>query len=305
MTAMQHWAKVLTEMTPQQVIDEIKASGLTRPRRRRLPHRYEVAVCGQLPRPHQKYVCCNADEGDPGAFMDRSVLEGDPHVRVGGYGHCRLCHRRNPGLYLCPRRVSHCGAAPPDRSSKQAHEYGLLGENIFDTGFSFDIDIRLGAGAFVCGEETALMASIEGKRGEPRPPSALSRQSRGCSASPPSSTTWRPMPTYRWIINHGADCVCCTWVPRSSKGTKVFALGGKINNTGLVEIPMGTTLRKIIEEIGGGMPERQRSSKQLRPAVLPAAVFRHLRSTFPSTMTTSAAIGAMMGSGGMIVHGRG
>ena len=215
--------KVLTEMTPEQVIDTVLASGLRGRGGAGFPTGQKWKLARTLvPDADQKYVCCNADEGDPGAFMDRSVLEGDPHVVL--------------------EAMAIAGG--------QAREYGLLGKDIFGTGFDFDIDLRFGAGAFVCGEETALMTSIEGNRGEPRPRPPFPAV-KGLFAKPTVLNNVETYANIPRIILNGPEWFASMGTEKS-KGTKVFALGGKIKNTGLVEVPMGTTLREVVEDIGGG-----------------------------------------------------
>ena len=245
----------------------------------------------------QKYVCCNADEGDPGAFMDRSVLEGDPHAVLEAMAIAGYTIGSNQGyIYVraeYPIAVERCKIA-----IAQAKEYGLLGKNILGTGFDFDIDIRLGAGAFVCGEETALMTSIEGKRGEPhpRPPFPAVKGLFGKPTILNNVETYANIPQ---IILKGAEWFASMGTEKS-KGTKVFALGGKITNTGLVEIPMGTTLRTVIEDIGGGIPngKKFKAAQTGGPSggCIPA---EHL--DIPIDYDNLISIGSMMGSGGMIV----
>ena len=242
--------RVLTEMTPQEVIDTISKSGL----RGRGGAGFPTGRKWQFARDNeadQKYVCCNADEGDPGAFMDRSVLEGDPHVVLEAMAIAGYAIGASQG-YIYVRAEYPIAVERLEIAIGQAREYGLLGKNIFGTGFDFDIELRLGAGAFVCGEETALMTSIEGNRGEPRPRPPFPAV-KGLFEKPTilnNVETWANVPRIilngpQWFSSIGTE---------TSKGTKVFALGGKIHNTGLVEVPMGTTLREIVEEIGGGIP---------------------------------------------------
>ncbi len=243
--------KVLTEMTPDQVIQTIKDSGL----RGRGGGGFPTGVKWGLAAANdadQKYVCCNADEGDPGAFMDRSVLEGDPHVVLEAMAIAGYAIGATQG-YIYVRAEYPIAVKRLEIAINQAREYGLLGDNIFDTGFSFDIGLRLGAGAFVCGEETALMTSIEGNRGEPRPRPPFPAQ-KGLFGKPTILNNVETYANIPLIINNGSEWFSSMGTEKS-KGTKVFALGGKIKNTGLVEIPMGTTLREIIEEIGGGIPD--------------------------------------------------
>lgn len=242
--------KVLTEMTPEELIAEMKASGLRGRGGAGFPTgvKWEFASKSVA---DQKYVCCNADEGDPGAFMDRSVLEGDPHSVIEAMAIAGYAIGASQG-YIYIRAEYPIAVQRLKIAIDQAREYGLLGKNIFGTDFCFDLDIRLGAGAFVCGEETALMTSIEGKRGEPRcrPPFPAVKGLFGKPTVLNNVETYANIPV---IINKGAEWFN-TIGTEKSKGTKVFALGGKINNTGLVEVPMGTTLREIVEEIGGGIP---------------------------------------------------
>ncbi|MDE5618605.1 MAG: NAD(P)H-dependent oxidoreductase subunit E, partial [Clostridia bacterium] len=243
--------KCLTEYTPQEVIDIIKQSGL----RGRGGAGFPTGMKWQFVRNAQsdvKYVCCNADEGDPGAFMDRSVLEGDPHAVLEAMAIAAYAVGGTQGyIYVraeYPIAVERCKIA-----LKQAREYGLLGKNILGTDFSFDIDIRLGAGAFVCGEETALMVSVEGNRGEPRPRPPFPAN-KGLFGKPTLLNNVETYANITQIITRGADWFASMGTEKS-KGTKVFALGGKIVNTGLVEVPMGTTLREIVYDIGGGIPK--------------------------------------------------
>jgi NADP-reducing hydrogenase subunit HndC len=245
----------------------------------------------------QKYVCCNADEGDPGAFMDRSILEGDPHSILEAMALAGYAIGSNQG-YIYVRAEYPIAIERLKIAINQAREYGVLGKNIFGTDFDFDIDLRLGAGAFVCGEETALMTSIEGNRGEPhaRPPFPAVK---GLFESPTilnNVETYANIPQIilrgsEWFANSGTD---------TAKGTKVFALGGKINNTGLVEVPMGTTLRQIIEDIGGGVPngKKFKAAQTGGPSggCIPSK-FYDIKIDYESL----SSIGCMMGSGGMIV----
>ena len=242
--------KVLTEMTPVQVIDTIKASGLRGRGGGGFPTGMKWDFASKSVN-DQKYVCCNADEGDPGAFMDRSVLEGDPHSVLEAMAIAGYAIGANQG-YIYIRAEYPIAVKRLQIAIDQAKEYGLLGKNIFDTGFDFDVEIRLGAGAFVCGEETALMTSIEGHRGEPRPRPPVPAV-KGLWERPTILNNVETYANIPVIINRGADWFASIGTEKS-RGTKVFALGGKINNTGLVEIPMGTTLREIVEEIGGGVP---------------------------------------------------
>ncbi len=288
--------KALTEMTPKQVIDEMTASGLRGRGGAGFPtgRKWAFAAANQA---DQKYVCCNADEGDPGAFMDRSVLEGDPHVVLEAMAIAGYAIGASQG-YIYVRAEYPIAVKRLQIAIDQAHEYGLLGNNIFDSGFSFDIELRLGAGAFVCGEETALMTSIEGKRGEPRPRPPFPAV-KGLFGKPTilnNVETWANVPR---IILNGAEWFSSVGTEKS-KGTKVFALGGKIKHTGLVEVPMGTTLREIVDEIGGGVPNghKFKAAQTGGPSggCIPAEHF-----DVPIDYDNLIAIGSMMGSGGLIV----
>lgn len=245
----------------------------------------------------QKYVCCNADEGDPGAFMDRSVLEGDPHVVLEAMAIAGYAIGATQG-YIYVRAEYPIAVERLEIAIKQAREYGLLGKNIFGTDFSFDIGLRLGAGAFVCGEETALMTSIEGNRGEPRPRPPFPAE-KGLFQKPTILNNVETYANIPQIILNGADWFASMGTEKS-KGTKVFALGGKIHNTGLVEVPMGTTLRTVIEEIGGGIPngKKFKAAQTGGPSggCIPA---EHM--DIPIDYDNLISIGSMMGSGGLIV----
>ena len=289
-------AKVLTEMTPQQVIDEMIKSGLRGRGGAGFPtgKKWQFAAASKA---DQKYIICNADEGDPGAFMDRSILEGDPHsvieaMTIGGYA-----IGATEG-YIYVRAEYPIAVKRLEIAIKQAREYGLLGKNIFDSGFDFDVFVRLGAGAFVCGEETALMHSIEGGRGEPKPKPPFPAV-KGLFEKPSNINNVETYANIPLIINKGADWFKSIGTERSA-GTKVFALGGKINNTGLVEVPMGTPLRDIIFKIGGGIPNGKafKAVQTGGPSggCIPA---EHLDIAIDYDALTS--IGSMMGSGGMIV----
>ena len=288
--------KVLTEMTPEQVIQEILDSGLRGRGGGGFPTGRKWALTAPNKAP-QKYVVCNADEGDPGAFMDRSVLEGDPHCLVEAMTIAGYAIGATQG-YVYVRAEYPIAVARLQIAIDQAREYGLLGKNIFGSGFDFDLHIRLGAGAFVCGEETALMTSIEGNRGEPRPRPPYPAV-KGLFGMPTVENNVETFANVPQIILRGADWFASMGTERS-KGTKVFALGGKIKNTGLVEIPMGTTLREIIHEIGGGIP----NGKQFKAAqtggpsggCIPASLI-----DTPVDYDNLVAIGCMMGSGGLIV----
>lgn len=288
--------KVLTEMKPQEVIDEIKESGL----RGRGGGGFPTGLKWQFTAnsvSDKKFVACNADEGDPGAFMDRSVLEGDPHAVIEAMAIAAYAVGADQG-YIYIRAEYPIAVGRLQIAIKQAREYGLLGKNIFETGFNFDIDIRLGAGAFVCGEETALMTSIEGHRGEPRPRPPFPAV-KGLFGQPTllnNVETYANIPT---IINKGADWFKSIGTEKS-KGTKVFAVGGKINNTGLVEVPMGTTLREIVYDIGGGIPNGKAFKAAQTGGPSGGCIPAHLIDT-PIDYDSLISIGSMMGSGGLIV----
>jgi NADP-reducing hydrogenase subunit HndC len=289
-------AKVLTQMTPQQVIDEVTASNLRGRGGAGFPtgRKWQFAANskGDI-----KYVCCNADEGDPGAFMDRSILEGDPHSVIEAMTIAGYAIGANHG-FIYIRAEYPIAVQRLNIAIQQANEYGLLGENILGTGFSFDLQIRLGAGAFVCGEETALMTSIEGKRGEPRvrPPFPAVKGLFGKPTVLNNVETYANIPV---IILKGAEWFNTIGTERS-KGTKVFAVGGNIVNTGLVEIAMGTTLREIVYDIGGGIPngKKFKAAQTGGPSggCIPA---EHLDT--PIEYDTLTKLGSMMGSGGLIV----
>ena len=288
--------KVLTEMTPDDVIKVLLDSGL----RGRGGAGFPTGMKWKFAKAYdndQKYVCCNADEGDPGAFMDRSMLEGDPHVVLEAMTIAGYTIGASQG-YIYVRAEYPIAVKRLQIAISQAREYGLLGDNIMGTGFKFDIGLRLGAGAFVCGEETALMTSIEGNRGEPRPRPPFPAE-KGLFQKPSilnNVETWANIPQ---IILKGAEWFASMGTEKS-KGTKVFALGGKINHTGLVEIPMGTPLRKVIEEIGGGIPngKKFKAAQTGGPSggCIPAEHF-----DVPIDYDNLIAIGSMMGSGGLIV----
>ena len=288
--------KVLTEMTPEQVIQTMLDSGLRGRGGAGFPTglKWKFAAGNDA---DQKYVCCNADEGDPGAFMDRSVLEGDPHVVLEAMAIAGYAIGASQG-YIYVRAEYPIAVKRLQIAIDQAHEYGLLGEDIFGTGFNFDINLRLGAGAFVCGEETALMTSIEGKRGEPRPRPPFPAV-KGLYRKPTILNNVETYANIPQIILKGADWFASMGTEKS-KGTKVFALGGKINHTGLVEVPMGTSLRTIVEEIGGGIPngKKFKAAQTGGPSggCIPA---EHL--DVPIDYDNLLAIGSMMGSGGLIV----
>jgi len=288
--------KVLTEMTSEEVIDNIKKSGLRGRGGGGFPTglKWEFTYKAQN---DKKYVCCNADEGDPGAFMDRSVLEGDPHAILEAMAIAGYAIGSDQG-YIYVRAEYPIAVKRLTIAIGQAREYGLLGNNIFETGYNFDIEIRLGAGAFVCGEETALMTSIEGNRGEPRPRPPFPAI-KGLFGKPTLLNNVETYANIPQIILNGPEWFASMGTAKS-KGTKVFALGGKINNTGLVEIPMGTTLREIIYDIGGGIPndKKFKAAQTGGPSggCIPTS---HLDT--PIDYDSLIQIGSMMGSGGLIV----
>ena len=288
--------KVLTEMTPDDVIQVLLDSGLRGRGGAGFPTGLKWKLCKQNDA-DQKYVCCNADEGDPGAFMDRSVLEGDPHAVLEAMAIAGYAIGANQG-YIYVRAEYPIAVERLKIAIKQAREIELLGKNIFGSGFDFDIDLRLGAGAFVCGEETALMTSIEGKRGEPRPRPPFPAQ-KGLFGKPSILNNVETYANIPQIILNGPEWFASMGTEKS-KGTKVFALGGKIHNTGLVEVPMGTTLRTVIEEIGGGIPngKKFKAAQTGGPSggCIPAEHF-----DVPIDYDNLIAIGSMMGSGGLIV----
>lgn len=292
--------KVLHEMTPEEVIHEIKISGLRGRGGGGFPTgvKWEITRKSQLELKDQtKYVICNADEGDPGAFMDRSILEGDPHsvieaMVIAGY----VIGARQGYIYVraeYPLAIERLEAA-----IKAAREYGALGENIFDSGFGFDVEVRIGAGAFVCGEETALIHSVQGQRGEPRPKPPFPAV-KGLWNKPTLINNVETFANIPVIILKGGK-----WYSRfgteSSRGTKVFALSGDINNTGLIEVPMGTTLRSIVYELGGGIP----GNKEFKAALIggpSGGVLTAQHLDLPLDYNTLAKTGAMIGSGGLVI----
>ena len=290
--------KVLTSMTPEEVIQVILDSGLRGRGGAGFPTGRKWQLARNLVQDGgQKYVCCNADEGDPGAFMDRSVLEGDPHAVLEAMAIAGYAIGASQG-YIYVRAEYPIAVQRLNIAIGQAREYGLLGKDIFGTGFDFDIELRLGAGAFVCGEETALMTSIEGNRGEPRPRPPFPAV-KGLFERPTILNNVETYANVAQIILNGAEWFASMGTEKS-KGTKVFALGGKIKNTGLVEVPMGTTLREIVEEIGGGIPngKKFKAAQTGGPSggCIPA---EHL--DVPIDYDNLIAIGSMMGSGGLIV----
>ena len=288
--------KVLTEMEPEDVIDTIKDSQLRGRGGGGFPTgvKWSFAAAQQVA---QKYVCCNADEGDPGAFMDRSVLEGDPHSVIEAMAIAGYAIGANQG-YVYVRAEYPIAVERLSIAIKQAEEYGLLGKDIFGKGFDFDLEIRLGAGAFVCGEETALMTSVEGHRGEPRPRPPFPAV-KGLFGKPTILNNVETYANIPVIILKGAEWFSHIGTEKS-KGTKVFAVGGKRNNTGLVEIPMGTTLREIIYDIGGGIPngKKFKAAQTGGPSggCIPASEL-----DTPIDYDSLIALGSMMGSGGLIV----
>lgn len=288
--------KVLTEMKPQEVIDTILASGLRGRGGAGFPTGRKWQFAADQPA-GKKYVVCNADEGDPGAFMDRSVLEGDPHAVLEAMAIAGYAIGADEG-YIYVRAEYPIAVQRLTIAINQAREYGLLGKDILGTGFNFDITLRLGAGAFVCGEETALLASIEGKRGEPHPRPPFPAV-KGLFGKPTIINNVETLANIAQIINKGADWFASMGTEKS-KGTKVFALGGKITNTGLVEIPMGTTLREIIEDIGGGIPNGKKFKAAQTGGPSGGCIPASLIDT-PIDYDNLLAIGSMMGSGGLIV----
>lgn len=290
--------KVLTSMTQDEVIQTILDSGLRGRGGGGFPTGMKWKLAKNIvPNADMKYVCCNADEGDPGAFMDRSVLEGDPHVVLEAMSIAGYAIGAKQG-YIYVRAEYPIAVQRLQIAINQAREAGMLGKNIFGTGFDFDIDLRLGAGAFVCGEETALMTSIEGNRGEPRPRPPFPAE-KGLFQKPTILNNVETYANIPQIILNGASWFSSMGTEKS-KGTKVFALGGKINNTGLVEVPMGTTLREVIEEIGGGIPngKKFKAAQTGGPSggCIPAEHF-----DIPIDYDNLIGIGSMMGSGGLIV----
>ena len=287
---------VLTEKTPEDVIQILLDSGLRGRGGAGFPTGLKWKFAAQNDA-DQKYVCCNADEGDPGAFMDRSILEGDPHAVLEAMTIAGYAIGASQG-YIYVRAEYPIAVKRLEIAIGQAREYDLLGENIFDSGFNFDIELRLGAGAFVCGEETALMTSIEGNRGEPRPRPPFPAL-KGLFQKPTILNNVETYANIPQIIVNGPEWFASMGTEKS-KGTKVFALGGKINNTGLVEVPMGTTLREIVEEIGGGIPngKKFKAAQTGGPSggCIPA---EHL--DVPIDYDNLKEIGSMMGSGGLIV----
>lgn len=296
MDGYQALAKCLTEYTPDEVIQIVKDSGL----RGRGGGGFPTGLKWSFTRKNQadqKYVVCNADEGDPGAFMDRSVLEGDPHCIVEAMAICGYATGATEG-YIYVRAEYPIAVKRLQIAIDSARELGLLGKNIFYSGFDFDLHIRLGAGAFVCGEETALMTSIEGNRGEPRPRPPFPAE-KGLFGKPTTENNVETFANIPQIILHGAESFASMGTERS-KGTKVFALGGNIKHTGLVEIPMGTTLREIVEDIGGGIPNGRKFKAAQTGGPSGGCIPASLMDT-EIDYDNLTAIGCMMGSGGLIV----
>ena len=289
-------AKCLTEMTPEAVIDEIKRSGL----RGRGGGGFPTGLKWEFARKYQadqKYVVCNADEGDPGAFMDRSIMEGDPHSVIEAMAICGYSIGASKGLVYI--RAEYPLAIERLRIAiEQAEKYGLLGENILGTDFSFHIEIRYGAGAFVCGEETALIHSMEGHRGEPTTKPPFPAES-GYLNKPTNVNNVETLANIPVILNKGADWFASIGTERS-KGTKVFALAGKINNVGLIEVPMGTTLREVIYEIGGGI-KNGKKFKAVQTGGPSGGCLTEKHLDTPIDFDNLLAAGSMMGAGGMIV----
>ena len=290
-------AKALNEMTPDEVIQTVLDSGLRGRGGAGFPTGKKWLFAAGKRGEVQKYVACNADEGDPGAFMDRSILEGDPHAILEAMAIAGYAIGANQG-YIYVRAEYPIAVDRLRIALDQARDYGVLGKNIFGSGFDFDIDLRLGAGAFVCGEETALMTSIEGNRGEPHPRPPFPAV-KGLFESPTVLNNVETYANIPQIILNGAEWFS-QYGTETSKGTKVFALGGKVNNTGLVEVPMGTTLREVVEEIGGGVPngKKFKAAQTGGPSggCIPAKSY-----DVPIDYESLKAIGSMMGSGGMIV----
>jgi len=288
--------KALTEMTPQQVIDQIKKSGLRGRGGGGFPTglKWEIAAGNKA---DQKYVVCNADEGDPGAFMDRSILEGDPHSIIEAMAICGYCIGATKGIVYIraeyPLAIQRLKIA-----ARQCREYGLLGADIMGSGFDFDIELRYGAGAFVCGEETALIHSMEGLRGEPtvKPPFPAQSGYMGKPTNVNNVETFANVPA---ILLKGAEWFSSIGTEKS-KGTKVFALAGKINNVGLIEVPMGTTLREVIFEIGGGIKDGKKF-KAVQTGGPSGGCLTEKHLDTPIDFDNLIAAGSMMGSGGMIV----
>ena len=289
-------AKAVTEMTPQEVIDLIKASGLRGRGGAGFPTGLKWSFCAAN-KSEQKYIICNADEGDPGAFMDRAILEGDPHSIVEAMAIAGYAIGATQG-YIYVRAEYPIAVERVEYAIKKALEYGVIGKNVFGSDFDFNLEVRLGAGAFVCGEETALLTSIEGNRGEPRPRPPFPAV-KGLFGKPTVINNVETYANIPQIILKGAEWFASMGTEKS-KGTKVFALGGKITNTGLVEIPMGTTLREVVEEIGGGIPNGKKFKAAQTGGPSGGCIPASLIDT-PIDYDNLIAIGSMMGSGGLII----
>ncbi|ADQ07145.1 NADH dehydrogenase (quinone) [Caldicellulosiruptor hydrothermalis 108] len=289
-------AKVLTEMTPEQVVDWVKRSGLRGRGGGGFPTGLKWEFAAKAPG-DVKYVVCNADEGDPGAYMDRSILEGDPHSVIEAMAIAGYAIGSKQG-YVYVRAEYPLAVKRLEIAIEQARQYGLLGKNILGTNFEFDIEIRLGAGAFVCGEETALMTSIEGHRGEPRPRPPFPAV-KGLWGKPTLLNNVETYANIPVIILKGPEWFASIGTEKS-KGTKVFALVGKVNNTGLIEVPMGTTVREIVEDIGGGIPGGKKFKAVQTGGPSGGCIPASLMDT-PIDFDSLTALGTMMGSGGMIV----
>ncbi len=288
--------KALTEMQPEEVVEQVKTSGLRGRGGGGFPTGLKWSFCARS-KGDKKYVICNADEGDPGAFMDRSILEGDPHAVIEGMMIGAYAMGANEGYIYC-RAEYPLAIRRLNRTIEQAKEYGLLGDNILGTDFSFDVHVKEGAGAFVCGEETALMASIEGKRGmpRPRPPFPANKGLWDKPTNINNVETWANVPT---ILREGGDWYASMGTEKS-KGTKVFALTGKVNHTGLVEVPMGTTLREVVFEIGGGILNGKKfKAVQIGGPSGGCLTEEHL--DLPISYESLTGAGAIMGSGGLVV----
>ncbi len=289
-------AKVLTEMTPEQVIDEMIKSGLRGRGGAGFPTGLKWKATREAPG-DEKFVVCNGDEGDPGAFMDRAILEGDPHSVIEGMAIAAYAIGAKQG-YVYVRAEYPLAIKRLEKAIQQARKYGLLGNNIFETSFSFDIEIRIGAGAFVCGEETALIASIEGKRGQPRPKPPFPAQ-KGLWGKPTLINNVETFANVRHIILNGSSWFASIGT-ENSKGTKVFALSGKVNNTGLVEVPMGVTIRELVFDIGGGIPDGKKFKAVQIGGPSGGCVPAEYIDT-PIDYESLKKLGTIMGSGGVIV----
>jgi len=289
-------AKVLTEMTPEQVIDEMIKSGLRGRGGAGFPTGLKWKATREAPG-DEKFVVCNGDEGDPGAFMDRAILEGDPHSVIEGMAIAAYAIGAKQG-YVYVRAEYPLAIKRLEKAIQQARKYGLLGNNIFETSFSFDIEIRIGAGAFVCGEETALIASIEGKRGQPRPKPPFPAQ-KGLWGKPTLINNVETFANVRHIILNGSSWFASIGT-ENSKGTKVFALSGKVNNTGLVEVPMGVTIRELVFDIGGGIPNGKKFKAVQIGGPSGGCVPAEYIDT-PIDYESLKKLGTIMGSGGVIV----